>query len=126
MKRAIIIAIVLIIPISALSATSRYQNSEAEKVNAAVQEIDIPTFTGEPECKYKIISPVSGTSSSADRAFGIVKRKATKLGADAIIQLKTEMVPQGSSSSWLNKNGGSGFGSVSTSPVVSGLAVRCL
>lgn len=57
--------------------------SAQEKIKTEVQIFDVA-----PSRRYSVLSPVSASKGSTDKAFARMKDKAAKMGADAVIDVK--------------------------------------
>lgn len=80
---------------------------------------EVKVYTGEPECRYEVVSPVEGRNTNPEKAYKKMLKAADKLGADAIIQLKTGGAVVGVPTPY----GSTLMGTVTT---VGGIAVKCL
>jgi uncharacterized protein YbjQ (UPF0145 family) len=86
---------------------------------ASTAAAEVRVFTGEPDCRYEVLSPVSGRAKSAEKAHKNMLKSAEKLGADAVIHLSfgsyTFGVPTPYNSTLM-----------ATWPTVNGIAVKCV
>lgn len=131
MKRLLVIAALILIPLGAMAGKNQpppdnetVANDKAAKA-AVVDCIDsIEVLDGTPTKPYAIISVVSEKplmdTTGPEKLLPKLKKKACKLGADALIKYECHEVTEGGS--YLGH--GHGYGSISSVAVCSGTAVK--
>ena len=125
--RCLLIAVMLLLPISSSAFTF------SKEVKECVKSIEV--IEGDSARPYTFISPVRAKKgkgitglftgkSAIDRAFASIKEDACEKGADAIIKFQCNEAITGSGSVHGDANGVDGSSSVGTVPVCVGTAVK--
>lgn len=135
MKRLLMISMILLIPLTAIAGKNQPPPSKetiADK-NAAKAAVancvdNIEVLDGVPERPYTILSIVSEKPlwefTSHDKLLRNLKKKACKLGADALIKYECHEVTEGGSRISGSQDNVRGRGSIESVPVCTGTAVK--
>jgi len=130
--RKLIIVLCLLIP--SIAFAGRFQpplteegQAQKESTKSCVESLTV--IDGEPSKPYSVISPLSAKANffftnSYDKLFPSLKKKACKLGADALIKYHCYQVSESDGHVYGNKKNVSGWGSSDSVAICDGVAIK--
>lgn len=135
MKRLLLISMILLIPFVAMAAKnqpppSNETTADKDAAKAAVTDcIDtIEVLDGVPDRPYTILTIVSEKAlwelTGPEKLLPKLKKKACKMGADALIKYECHEVTEGGSRISGSQGNVHGHGDIDSVPVCSGTAVK--
>lgn len=135
MKRLLVVSLIVFIPLATMAAKNQpppsketIADKEAAKATAEACVDSIEVVDSVPNRAYTIISIVSEKplweGTGYEKLLTKLKKKACKLGADALIKYECHEVVEGGSSVTGRNGNVHGHGDIDSVPVCTGTAVK--